>query len=87
MARNLQPLLIPEHVVDIIYNGTVPYEIEVTTYQTDDLYTWEVERKDTKFVIVGGWHEYLRECIAKGVRSIFFAMDGANYTVVSTLIT
>ncbi|GAU31625.1 hypothetical protein TSUD_63740 [Trifolium subterraneum] len=36
-------LMIPDDVVDIIYHGSVDYELEVSVSETNECYTWEVQ--------------------------------------------
>ncbi|PNX96252.1 hypothetical protein L195_g019454 [Trifolium pratense] len=50
MSTEGKLLMIPDDVVDIIYHGSVDYELEVSVSETNECYTWEVQH------MVAGWY-------------------------------
>ncbi|CAJ2664156.1 uncharacterized protein LOC123887276 isoform X2 [Trifolium pratense] len=82
MSTEGKLLMIPDDVVDIIYHGSVDYELEVSVSETNECYTWEVQHMGNQFLIAGGWVDFLKNQIKKGIKKIFFYNDGAKSTVV-----
>ncbi|PNY07449.1 hypothetical protein L195_g003945, partial [Trifolium pratense] len=82
MATEGKPLMIPDSVVDIIYHGSVAYELEVSISETTECYTWEVQHTGVNFLIAGGWVDFLKNQVKKGIKKMFFYNDGAKSTVI-----
>jgi hypothetical protein len=74
--------MIPDDVVDIIYHDSVNSELEVSVSETNECYTWEVQHMGNQFLISGGWVDFIKNQIKKGIKKIFFYNHGAKSTVV-----